>query len=64
VIAKLRKAIGIMVCLTGAFLMYHGSILGENTSGIATVLGIIGIGLISSSNTTRSAERKDTRRMT
>ena len=44
------KAIGVLVCLTGGFLMYTGSILGESTSGIATVLGIIGIGIITSSN--------------
>ncbi len=46
------KAIGVLVCLTGGFLMYNGSILGESTSGIATVLGIIGIGIITSSNKT------------
>ena len=44
------KAIGVLVCLTGGFLIYTGSILGESTSGIATVLGIIGIGIITSSN--------------
>ncbi len=44
------KAIGVLVCLTGGFLMYNGSILGDSTSGIATVLGIIGIGRITSSN--------------
>ncbi len=44
------KAIGVLVCLTGGFLMYNGSILGESTTGIATVLGIIGIGIITSSN--------------
>ena len=26
--------------------MYNGNILGENTTGLATVIGIIGIGLI------------------
>ena len=41
--------LGILVALTGAFLMWHGSILGENTTGIATVVGIIGIGLIAMS---------------
>ncbi len=44
------KVIGVLVCLTGGFLMYNGSILGESTTGIATVLGIIGIGIITSSN--------------
>jgi hypothetical protein len=41
--------LGILVALTGAFLMWSGSILGENTTGIATVMGIVGIGLISMS---------------
>jgi len=41
--------LGILVALTGAFLMWNGSILGENTTGIATVVGIIGIGLIATS---------------
>ena len=47
---KILKAIGVLVCLTGGFLMYNGSILGESTTGIATVLGILGIGIITSSN--------------
>ncbi len=51
------KAIGVLVCLTGGFLMYNGSILGESTSGIATVLGIIGIGIITSSNTAALATK-------
>jgi hypothetical protein len=29
--------------------MFHGSILGERTAGVATVIGIIGIGIISAS---------------
>ena len=41
--------LGILVALTGAFLMWNGSILGENTTGIATVIGIVGIGLIAMS---------------
>ncbi len=40
-------ALGVLVCLLGAFLMWDGSILGERTTGIATVLGITGIGMIS-----------------
>jgi len=39
-------ALGVALCLTGAFLMWDGSILGENHAGIATIVGIIGIGLI------------------
>jgi hypothetical protein len=39
-------ALGVSLCLIGASLMFNGSILGENTTGIATVTGIIGIGTI------------------
>ena len=42
--------LGLIVALTGAFFMFDGDILGENTSGIATVMGIVGIGLIATSN--------------
>ena len=42
--------VGIIVALIGAFIMFHGSIFGENNSGIATIIGIIGIGLIASSH--------------
>jgi len=45
------KAVGMLVCLLGGFLMFHGSILGENTIDIARVTGIIGIGIITSSKT-------------
>jgi len=41
--------LGILIALAGAFLMWNGSILGENTTGIATVMGIVGIGLIATS---------------
>ena len=46
---QISRALGVLVCLMGAFLMFHGSILGERTTGIATVVGIIGIGIISTS---------------
>jgi len=44
--------IGIVLSLTAAFFMFDGGILGENTTGIATVIGIVGIGLIATSNVT------------
>jgi hypothetical protein len=44
--------LGVTLCLTDAFLMFDGSILGENTTGIATVIGIIGIGIISTFSST------------
>jgi FtsH-binding integral membrane protein len=42
--------LGILLALTDAFLMWNGHILGENTTGIATVIGIVGIGLIATSS--------------
>ena len=46
---KLVFVIGLLIALTAAYLMYDGQILGENTTGIATVVLIIGIGLIATS---------------
>ena len=44
-------ALGVSVCLLGALLMVAGeAILGENHSGVATVIGIVGIGLIARSS--------------
>jgi len=42
--------IGIIVALIAAVIMIDGSIFGENHAGIATILGIIGIGIIASSS--------------
>ena len=42
--------IGIVIALTGAAIMFHGNIFGENNSGIAIVIGIVGIGLIATSS--------------
>lgn len=42
--------IGVIVVLIGAAIMFEGSILGENNTGIAIVIGIIGIGLIGTSS--------------
>jgi len=46
----IQFVVGIIVALTGAYIMFHGSIFAENNSGIATVIGIIGIGIIASSH--------------
>ncbi len=43
---------GLVLALAGAFFMFNRDILGENTTGIAIVIGIIGIGLIATSNFT------------
>jgi len=42
-------ALGISLCLIGALVMFEGNILGENNTGWAIVIGIIGIGLIATS---------------
>jgi hypothetical protein len=47
-----RWITGLILALTAAFFMFDGDILGDNTTGIATVIGIIGIGLIATSNIT------------
>jgi hypothetical protein len=47
---SIQFVIGVIVALIGAGIMFHGSIFAENNSGIATVIGIIGIGIIASSN--------------
>jgi amino acid transporter len=43
---------GLILALTAAFFMFDVDILGENTTGIATIVGIMGIGLIATSNVT------------
>ena len=45
---KILFVLGILICLAGAALMFDGAILGETTN-VATVLGITGIGLIATS---------------
>jgi len=42
--------IGIVIALTAAVLMFDGHVLGEDTAGISTVIGIVGISLIATSN--------------
>ena len=44
--------IGIVLALIAAYFMFDGDILGENTTGISIVIGIVGIGLIATSNVT------------
>jgi amino acid transporter len=42
--------IGIVLASIAAIFMFHGYILGENTTNISTVIGIVGICLIATSN--------------
>jgi len=41
---------GVVIALIAAIFMFDGQILGENTTGISTVMGIVGISLIATSN--------------
>ena len=41
---------GIVLALLAAIFMFDGDILGENTAGISTIIGIVGICLIAASN--------------
>jgi Na+/proline symporter len=40
---------GIILALIAAYFMFDGDILGENTTGVSTVLEIVGISLIATS---------------
>ena len=42
--------IGLVIAVIAAAFMFDGDILGENTTGISTVMGIVGICLIATSN--------------
>jgi hypothetical protein len=42
--------IGLAIAVIAAVFMFDGHILGENTTGISTVMGIVGISLIATSN--------------
>jgi hypothetical protein len=53
--------VGVLVSLIGGFLMFHGTILGERTTDIARVVGIIGIGIIASTKTPAPAVKRKER---
>ena len=55
-------ALGVALCLTGAFLMWDGSILGENHAAIATIVGIIGVGLLGTFTAVNAAIASQRRR--
>ena len=42
--------IGLVIAIIAAIFMSDGDILGENTTGISTIMGIVGICLIATSN--------------
>ena len=41
---------GLSLSLIGAGIMFQGDIFGNRNSGIATIIGIVGIGLLATSN--------------
>ena len=43
--------LGMLCSLSGAFLMFNGKMMGEDTVGIARVIGIMGLFLIASAST-------------
>ena len=45
----IRFIIGIILTLVGAYIMFAGNIFGDRNSGIATIVGIVGISLIATS---------------
>jgi len=56
-ISSIRKKVflaqwitGLAIALIAAAFMFDGGILGDNTTGIATVMGIVGICLIATSS--------------
>ena len=51
--------VGIVLALVAAIFMIDGDILGENTTGISTILGIIGICLIATSNVNLLSLRRE-----
>ena len=42
--------VGLVIAIIAAIFMFDGDILGENTTGISTIMGIVGICLIATSN--------------
>jgi hypothetical protein len=53
-------AVGIVLCLASACLMVTGNILGDRTIGVAIVVSIIGIGLISTNRKVRTDKLQTT----
>ena len=57
--SNIIRILGIATCLIGAYLMAFGEpIIGVDHAGIATVVGITGIGLITTGNTVSLVGKK------
>ena len=53
------RTLGVATCLIGAFLMAFGEpIVGTTHTGVATVVGIAGIGIITTANKTSFLGKK------
>ena len=44
----IQFTVGLLCCLCGTIFMFNGELFGENTSGVAQIIGIVGICLIAS----------------
>ena len=56
-------AIGVATCLIGAYIMAFGEpIVGPDHIGIATIIGMTGIGIISTANTTLLGRKREANR--
>ena len=56
-------AIGIATCLIGAYIIAFGEpIVGPDHTGIATIIGMTGIGIISTANTTLLGRKREANR--
>ena len=47
---RVLLALGVIICVASALLMMNESIFGDRTTSITIITGILGIGLISTSN--------------
>ena len=50
--------VGLSCSLTGAFLMFNGELFGDSTTGIARIIGIVGILLIATASPIGMAVKK------
>jgi len=50
ILVKVWFVFGIGLALIGATMMFEGNVFGENTTGYARIIGIIGICLIATSS--------------
>jgi len=50
--------LGILLALTGAFLMWNAHILGESARSIAPIIGIVGISLIATSGISKKTQNQ------